>query len=249
MLESVAPTSSATTPETPVYPEIKSYVLRTGRLTEGQQKAIDVYGDEHIIAYEALTQFPAGSEQVVAYLQSRFPQPQPLVLEIGFGMGTSLVAMAKANPHYNYLGIEVHVPGVGACLKTMVDEQVTNLKVISHDAIEVLKALPENTLAGLQLYFPDPWPKARHHKRRIVKPSFMNLIVPRLASQGFIHMATDWQNYAEQMLEVLSNTAGISNTSATNDYIPRPDYRPLTKFEQRGQRLGHGIWDLYFLKD
>lgn len=182
-------------------------------------------------------------------LSAAFGNDQPVILEIGFGMGVSLVQMAVDNPGKNYLGIEVHSPGVGNCLKLATEQGVTNLRVIRHDAIEVLKALPENSLAGLQLYFPDPWHKARHHKRRIVNPAFLALVKRALKPGGFIHFATDWENYAEHMLEVLRNTDGIHNTSATNDYIPRPDGRPLTKFEARGERLGHGVWDLYFVKD
>ncbi|OBX08705.1 tRNA (guanine-N7)-methyltransferase [Gallibacterium salpingitidis] len=219
--------------------KVRSFVLRTGRLSEAQKRAMNEnwhkFGLEHQAAH---FDFPA-----------IFGNNNPVVLEIGFGMGRSLVDMAKQNPHYNYLGIEVHTPGVGACIAYALEQQVTNLRVICHDAIEILKDnIPVESLAGLQLFFPDPWHKAKHHKRRIVQPAFIESIMPKLIHNGFIHMATDWQNYAEQMLEVLSQQPGLQNTSSTNDFIPRPDFRPLTKFEQRGHRLGHGVWDLYFIK-
>lgn len=227
------------------HPEIKSYVLRTGRLTDGQQRAIDNLFPQYGVTLEQLR----NTDNTLAYLQQRFGNEQPIVLEIGFGMGVSLVQMAQANPHLNYLGVEVHTPGVGNCLKLIEEHQVQNLLVVGEDAMELLKLLPDASLEGLQLYFPDPWHKKRHHKRRIVRPSFMASITRLLRSGGFIHMATDWENYAEHMLEVLSSTAGISNTATDGKYIPRPDYRPLTKFELRGERLGHGVWDLYFTKD
>lgn len=230
---------------TPAHPEIKSYVLRTGRLTDGQQRAIDELFPKYGVTLEQLR----ATHDTLAYLQQRFGNEQPIVLEIGFGMGVSLVQMAQANPHLNYLGVEVHTPGVGNCLKLIAEHQVRNLLVVGEDAMELLKLLPTASLAGLQLYFPDPWHKKRHHKRRIVRPSFMASITRLLRAGGFIHMATDWENYAEHMLEVLSTTVGIHNTAQDGKYIPRPDYRPLTKFELRGERLGHGVWDLYFVKD
>ena len=163
-------------------------------------------------------------------------------------MGKFLVDMAEANPDKNYLGIEVHTPGVGACIAYAVEKGVKNLRVICHDATEILRdCVKDGELGGLQLFFPDPWHKAKHHKRRIVQPHFVEQVVKKLQPNGFIHMATDWENYAEQMLEVLSANENLVNT-AEQDYIPRPDFRPLTKFEARGHRLGHGVWDLYFKK-
>ncbi|MFC6276901.1 tRNA (guanosine(46)-N7)-methyltransferase TrmB [Psittacicella hinzii] len=219
---------------------IKSFVLRTGRITASQEQALS----ELFPLYGVTCPQPGQTLD----LDSIFPKQQPVVIEIGFGMGTSLVQMAKENPHLNYLGIEVHTPGVGNALKLIAQEQLTNIKVACHDAIEILQSLTPNSLHGLQLFFPDPWHKARHHKRRIVNPEFMALVTKALAPNGFVHMATDWENYAEQMLEVLTNTPSLENTSENNTYIPRPDIRPLTKFEQRGHRLGHGVWDLYFRK-
>ncbi|QLB13729.1 tRNA (guanine-N(7)-)-methyltransferase [Bisgaardia hudsonensis] len=219
--------------------KVRSFVLRTGRLSEYQRNMMNnhwaFYGLEH--------------QNTPFNFQEIYHNDNPVVLEIGFGMGKSLVEMAEQNPHKNYLGIEVHTPGVGACIAYAVEKKVKNLRVICHDAMEILRdCIADNTLAGLQLFFPDPWPKAKHHKRRIVQSEFINNLTPKLVDQGFIHMATDWQNYAEHMLEILQSAVQFSNVSETNDYIPRPDFRPLTKFEQRGHKLGHGVWDLYFLK-
>ncbi|RIY31512.1 tRNA (guanosine(46)-N7)-methyltransferase TrmB [Psittacicella melopsittaci] len=224
----------------PQHRRIKSYVLRTGRITGSQEHALENYFPLYGV------ECPAPGQSLE--LKSLYPQEQPLIVEIGFGMGTSLVSMAQANPHLNYLGIEVHTPGVGNALKLIAQEQLKNIKVACHDAIEIMQALPENSIAGLQLFFPDPWHKARHHKRRIVNAQFMELVTRALVPGGFIHMATDWENYAEHMLEVLNATPNLENTASDGLYIPRPDSRPLTKFEQRGHRLGHGVWDLYFIK-
>jgi tRNA (guanine-N7-)-methyltransferase len=169
------------------------------------------------------------------------------VLEIGFGMGASLVTMAQNNPHQNFLGLEVHAPGVGACLASAKEAGVENLRVMCHDAVEVLqKMIPDNSLRMVQLFFPDPWHKARHNKRRIVQVPFAELVMRKLKLGGVFHMATDWEAYAEHMLEVMSSIDGYKNQSESNNYVPRPETRPLTKFEQRGQRLGHGVWDLMF---
>ncbi|AWX16209.1 tRNA (guanosine(46)-N7)-methyltransferase TrmB [Mergibacter septicus] len=219
--------------------KIRSFVLRTGRLSAAQRSAMNenwyFYGLEH-------QKTPFNFAEI-------FQNNHPVILEIGFGMGRSLVEMAEQNPQYNYLGIEVHTPGVGACIAYAKQKEIKNLRIICHDAIEILnESIADSSLGGLQLFFPDPWHKAKHHKRRIVQPAFMQLIMQKLQSGGFVHMATDWENYAEQMLEVLSQTSGLENTSKTNDFIPRPIFRPLTKFEERGHRLGHGVWDLYFIK-
>lgn len=219
--------------------KVRSFVLRTGRLSEFQRQTMNdnwaTYGLEH---QTEPFDFPA-----------IYGNTNPVILEIGFGMGKSLVEMALQNPDKNYLGIEVHTPGVGACLAYAVEKQVKNLRVICHDATEILRdSIADNSLGGLQLFFPDPWHKAKHHKRRIVQPHFVETIYQKLQPNGFIHFATDWQNYAEQMLDVLKSAVGLRNVSPTNDYIPRPDFRPLTKFEQRGHKLGHGVCDLYFIK-
>ncbi|WP_130536635.1 tRNA (guanosine(46)-N7)-methyltransferase TrmB [Thiomicrorhabdus indica] len=218
---------------------IKSFVLRQGRLTKSQQKALD----------EHWQTFGLEISQGALDFNEVFGREAPTIIEIGFGMGKSLAEMAKANPQNNYIGIEVHKPGVGALLKLVADEQLENVRVFNDDAIEVLaNCIPPNSLSGLYLFFPDPWHKKRHHKRRIVQPEFAATIAKHLKVGGHFHMATDWENYAEHMMEVMSAAPNYQNTSGTNQYTPRPDYRPLTKFEQRGHRLGHGVWDLIFEK-
>lgn len=216
---------------------IRSFVRRQGRLTKGQQHALDNYWPVMGVEYQ-----PEPVDLV-----SLFGREAPVVLEIGFGMGASLVTMAESNPQQNFLGIEVHSPGVGACLSTAHEAGVENLRVMCHDAVDVLdKMIPDNSLRMVQLFFPDPWHKARHNKRRIVQAPFAELVLRKLKLGGVFHMATDWEAYAEHMLEVMSSLAGYQNQSATKDYVPRPESRPLTKFEQRGHRLGHGVWDLMF---
>lgn len=217
--------------------QIKSFVKREGRLTKGQAKAIDDNWATMGLNHKA---------ELLNYSEV-FGNDNDVVLEIGFGMGKSLVAMAKAAPDLNFIGIEVHKPGVGACLMEAEEHGVTNLRVYEHDAVEVLAdCIPDGSLAKLQLFFPDPWHKKRHHKRRIVQLEFAENLRKKLKIGGVFHMATDWENYAEHMLEVMSNAPGYKNQSETGDYVPRPDARPLTKFEQRGHRLGHGVWDLMF---
>ncbi|NIF21214.1 MULTISPECIES: tRNA (guanosine(46)-N7)-methyltransferase TrmB [Pantoea] len=216
---------------------IRSFVRRQGRLTKGQQQALDLYWPEKGVEFQ--------SEPLD--IPALFGREAPLVLEIGFGMGASLVTMAQNNPHQDFLGLEVHLPGVGACLGSAKEAGVENLRVMCHDAIEVLeKMIPDNSLNMVQLFFPDPWHKARHNKRRIVQVPFADLVKRKLKLGGVFHMATDWEDYATHMLEVMSSIEGYHNQSATKDYVPRPDSRPLTKFEQRGHRLGHGVWDLMF---
>lgn len=216
---------------------IRSFVRRQGRLTKGQQHALDNYWPVMGVEYQ-----PEAVDLV-----SLFGREAPVVLEIGFGMGASLVSMAESNPQQNFLGIEVHSPGVGACLSSAHEAGVENLRVMCHDAVDVLdKMIPDNSLRMVQLFFPDPWHKARHNKRRIVQVPFAELVMRKLKLGGVFHMATDWEAYAEHMLEVMSSIAGYKNQSETQDYVPRPESRPLTKFEQRGQRLGHGVWDLMF---
>jgi tRNA (guanine-N7-)-methyltransferase len=171
------------------------------------------------------------------------------VLEIGFGMGDSLVAMADQNPQDRYLGIEVHRPGVGKLLSEVDKRGIKNLKVFAEDAVQVLEeAIPQESIDLLQIFFPDPWHKKRHHKRRLIQPDFVELLVSRLSAAGHLHLATDWQPYAEHMMEVLSANALLLNTAGQNNYIVRPESRPETKFERRGHRLGHGVWDLLFEK-
>jgi len=178
-------------------------------------------------------------------LAAVFGNTAPTVLEIGCGMGETTAAIAHANPRNNYLGIEVHSPGVGSLLKLIEEKQLANLRIIQHDAVDVVEhMLAPACLAGIHIFFPDPWPKKRHHKRRLIQPPFVQLAASRLIPGGYIHLATDWQDYAEQMLEVLSNEPLLENTAAA--FSARPDYRPLTKFEQRGVKLGHEVRDLLF---
>lgn len=221
--------------------KVRSFVLRTGRLSDYQRDMMNNNWEKFGLDYQST---PFNFELI-------FGNANPVVLEIGFGMGRSLVEMAQRNPNRNYIGVEVHTPGVGACIAYALEKNVTNLRVICHDATEILRdSIADGSLGGLQLYFPDPWQKTKHHKRRIVQPEFITRVLTKLSDNGFIHFATDWENYAEYMLEVLRGFADeLHNASPTNDFIPRPDFRPLTKFEERGQRLGHGVWDLYFVKN
>jgi len=219
--------------------KVRSFVKREGRLTKGQERALDehwqIMGLNH-------------SDGLID-VKTLFGNENPVVLEIGFGMGKSLVEMAKAAPELNFIGIEVHKPGVGACISLASEQGVKNLKVFEHDAIEILAdCISDNSLTTVQLFFPDPWHKKKHHKRRIVQASFVEAIRNKLKVGGIFHMATDWENYAVCMLEDMQSAQGYKNISETNDYVPRPDSRPLTKFESRGHRLGHGVWDLQFTK-
>ncbi|KDB48681.1 tRNA (guanosine(46)-N7)-methyltransferase TrmB [Glaesserella parasuis] len=220
--------------------KVRSFVLRTGRLSDYQRDMMNNNWENLGLDYQNT---PFDFEAI-------FGNGNPVVLEIGFGMGRSLVEMAEQNPDRNYIGIEVHTPGVGACIAYALEKGVKNLRVICHDATEILRdSIADGSLGGLQLYFPDPWQKAKHHKRRIVQPEFVTRVLTKLSPNGFIHFATDWENYAEHMLEVLRQfDASLQNTSETSDFIPRPDFRPLTKFEERGHKLGHSVWDLYFIK-
>jgi tRNA (guanine-N7-)-methyltransferase len=180
-------------------------------------------------------------------LDALFGRSAPKIFEIGCGMGETSYAIAAAHPENDYLGLEVHTPGVGSLCKLVAESGITNQRICQHDAVEVLRDMigPE-TLSGVHIFFPDPWPKARHHKRRLIQPPLVATLVSKLKPGGYIHCATDWENYAEQMLEVLTAEPALENTA--EGYAPRPDYRPLTKFEQRGLRLGHGVWDLVFRK-
>lgn len=178
-------------------------------------------------------------------LDQVFGRRAPRTLEIGFGMGQTTASIAHAHPEVDYLGIEVHSPGVGSLLKQIAELGLSNLRIVQHDAVDVVQnMLLPGSLDAIHVFFPDPWPKKRHHKRRLVQAPFVTLLASRLKAGGYIHLATDWQEYAEQMLEVLRSEASLSNTAAA--YAARPGYRPLTKFEQRGLRLGHGVWDLVF---
>lgn len=216
---------------------IKSFVKREGRLTKGQQKALDQFWPKWGLSVE----------DGMLDMQDLFGNNNPVVLEIGFGMGASLVEMAKQAPEKNFIGIEVHLPGVGACLATANEAEIDNLRVFNHDAVEVLaQCIPDESLETVQLFFPDPWHKARHHKRRIVQPVFVESLRSKLKIGGIFHMATDWENYAEHMIEVMNSAISFTNVATTGDFVERPSNRPLTKFEQRGHRLGHGVWDIMF---
>jgi len=183
-------------------------------------------------------------------LESLFGNRAPVTLEIGFGMGASLVEQAANNPQKNYIGIEVHRPGVGALLLKMQERDITNIRVISHDAIDVLsQMIPNQSIELLQLFFPDPWHKRKHHKRRIVNVELLRLLYEKMIPNGHIHFATDWQDYAVHMLRTLKAASGWRNCRPVNGYIPRPKTRPVTKFEKRGEKLGHGVWDLMFQRE
>ena len=224
---------------------IRSFVLRQGRVSPAQQRAWDTLFPRMGLAYAA---HPIDAQAV-------FGRMAPLVLEIGSGMGETTVAIARAHPAIDYIAIEVHLPGVGSLLKLAAENDLANLRVIRHDAIEVLEnMIGEGSLAGLHIFFPDPWPKTRHHKRRLIQPAFVALAARKLAPGACIHLATDWIEYAEQMLEVLAGEPLLANTAPANPgsantpagYAPRPAGRPSTKFEERGLRLGHAVRDLVF---
>lgn len=217
--------------------KVQSFVLREGRLTNAQAKAIE----------DNWPTMGLNHTDGLLNLESVFGRKAPVVLEIGFGMGASLVEMAGKEPDKDFIGIEVHRPGVGNCLAEANVAELPNLRVFNHDAVEVLADnIADGSLARIQLFFPDPWHKKRHHKRRLVQADFVQNLRKKLAIGGVFHMATDWENYAEHMLEVMRDAEGFENQSNNNDYVPRPEQRPLTKFEQRGHRLGHGVWDLMF---
>ena len=229
---------------------IKSFVMRAGRTTSGQQKAIDELGPQFLI--------PFSKEPL--QLQAVFgDSSKNHILEIGFGMGETTAHIAKIRPNDHFLAIEVHEPGVGALLKQIGELSLQNIRIIRHDAVEVVEyMLADNSLDGFHLFFPDPWHKKKHNKRRLVQPDFLEKILPKLKSGAYIHMATDWEEYAFQMLDVLTQHPQIKNTSTNTvkledgrevlGFAIRPDYRPITKFENRGLKLGHGVWDLMFIK-
>lgn len=216
---------------------IRSFVRRQGRITQAQQYALDNYWQRYCLDPKQHYVF-----------SDVFGRDAPLIMEVGFGNGEALASIAAANPDCDYVGIEVHTAGVGHLLMLLDQQGLTNVRIYCHDAVEIIEQLPDNSLTGLHLFFPDPWHKKKHHKRRLVRPSFIELLLKKLKTDGYFHAATDWQDYAEAMLAELSPYTLFINTSDTQDYCPRPDYRPLTKFEQRGLRLGHGVWDLVFKK-
>jgi tRNA (guanine-N7-)-methyltransferase len=213
---------------------IRSFVLRQGRLSAAQARALEEQRN-FVIEY--------GSALVDT--AEEFGRQAPLVVEIGFGMGHATADIAEALPDHDFIGIEVHTPGVGSLLKMLGTRHIQNVRVIQHDAVEVLRdMMADASLSGVHIFFPDPWPKKRHHKRRLIQPGFVASLVRKLKPGGYIHCATDWQEYAEHMLDVLQNEPALKNTAS--GYAPRPAYRTESNFERRGLRLGHGVWDLVF---
>jgi tRNA (guanine-N7-)-methyltransferase len=214
---------------------IRSYVVRAGRMGTGQARALTELAPRFVLPFQATP----------ADFAAAFGRDAPRVLEIGFGMGDATATIAQSRPGTDFIGVEVHPPGVGALLQRIAERELGNVRIVQHDAVEVLEHMvAPGSLAGVHLFFPDPWHKKRHHKRRLIQPDFVRLLVSRLAPGAYLHCATDWQPYAEQMLAVLSAEPALRNTA--DAYAPRPDYRPLTKFEHRGLKLGHGVWDLVF---
>jgi tRNA (guanine-N7-)-methyltransferase len=226
------------TPESVERPRaIRSFVLRTGRTTVGQARALEQLGPQYVLPYRAEP----------LDLAQAFGRDAPTVLEIGFGMGEATAHIASVLPERNFLCCEVHTPGVGALLMRVQERGLANVRIVQHDAVEVLDhMLAPESLAGVHVFFPDPWHKLRHHKRRLIQPAFVARLAAHLQRGGYLHCATDWEDYAQQMLQVLSAEPALANTA--EGYAPKPHYRPLTKFENRGLKLGHGVWDLVFRK-
>lgn len=221
----------------PTERRIRSFVTRAGRVSTAQARALDKLAPAYCVPYQ----------KQLLDIDATFGRHAPTVLEIGTGMGETTAHIAGLMPDKNFIGVEVHTPGIGSLLKLIGENELQNLRLIQHDAVEVVThMLAPASLAGVHVFFPDPWHKARHNKRRLIQGPFVQLLASRIAKGGYLHCATDWQEYAEQMLEVLSAEPTLKNTAA--DYAERPDYRPVTKFENRGLKLGHGVWDLVFEK-
>ena len=219
-------------------PHIRSFVLRQGRVSNAQRRAVETLLPRFGIAYA-----PA-----LLDLDAAFGRPAPKILEIGFGMGETTAQIALAHAQNDYLGIEVHTPGVGSLLRLIEAHALANVRIIQHDAVEVLgHMMAPESLSAIHVFFPDPWPKKRHHKRRLIQPPLVRLLSSRLLPGGYLHLATDWEDYALQMLEVLSAEAQLVNSG--QGFTARPAYRPLTKFETRGLKLGHRVWDLVFSRN
>jgi len=232
----IANTTDGAPKPDPRHRPLRSFVLRAGRMGPGQQRALAEWGPRWVLP------FTPGQPLDLA---AAFGRSAPTVLEIGFGMGDASAAYAAACPGHNLLGLEVHPPGVGALLKLLGERQLQHVRIVQHDAVEVLREMiPPASLAGVHIWFPDPWHKKRHHKRRLIQPAFVAQLVQHLVPGGHLHLATDWQPYAEQMLEVLQAEPALANTAA--GYAPRPAWRARSRFETRGERLGHGVWDLLF---
>ena len=216
---------------------IRSFVTRAGRVSTGQARALEELGPQYLVPYQ----------KSLLDVDAVFGRVAPVVFEIGFGMGETSAAISASMPDKNFIGVEVHTPGVGSLLKLIGEQQLTNQRIIQHDAFEVLThMIAPQSLAGVHVFFPDPWHKARHNKRRLIQSPMVQLLASRLAVGGYLHCATDWEEYAVQMLEVLNGEPTLKNSA--DGMAPRPAYRPVTKFENRGLKLGHGVWDLVFIK-
>ena len=217
--------------------KVRSFVLRQGRFTEAQQRAFD----------QSWPRFGLDYAGTARDFDAVFGRAAPRILEIGFGNGEALRFSARRDPARDHIGIEVHAPGVGRLLNALAEDGLRNVRLYHHDAVEVLEhEIADGSLDEIRIYFPDPWHKKRHHKRRLVNPAFASLLVRKLAADGRLHLATDWRDYAEQMWDVLDATPGIANRAGPRGAMARPDWRPQTHFETRGQRLGHGVWDLLY---
>ena len=251
-----ADTAVPTTPHPKARP-IRSFVLRTGRTTVGQAKALEDLGPQYLLPYQSNTIDLIAVQAVNTWTTGQ--NATHTILEIGFGMGEATAHIAKLLPQALYLACEVHPPGVGALLKRIGDEGIGNIRIIQHDAVQVLEhMLAPDSLDAVHIFFPDPWHKKRHNKRRLIQAPLVKLLASRIKPGGYIHCATDWENYAEQILQVLTDEPLLSNTvpgtpatgtAPATGYAPKPDYRPLTKFENRGIKLGHGVWDLVFRRN
>jgi tRNA (guanine-N7-)-methyltransferase len=232
-------TTVTTAPEAsaPFMRQIKTYVLRAGRMGTGQIRAFGQYGSRFLLPYQ--------TERLD--VSAAFGRSAPLILEIGFGMGDATAHIAQVRPSDNFLCCEVHEPGVGALLKRCGEHNIGNIRIVQHDAVEVMdQMLGQDSLDGVHIFFPDPWHKSRHHKRRLIQSPFVQRLAQHIKPGGYLHLATDWAPYAEQMMTVLSAEPLLVNTAGAGQFAPQPDYRPLTKFENRGLKLGHGVWDLVF---
>ena len=219
--------------------QVRSFVLRGGRLTEGQQRAME----------ELLPRYSTGSGSGFLDFAELFGNVRPVVLEIGFGNGDATWQMARQSPQENFIGVEVHKPGVGHLLLNLQEQAIENVRIACEDAVVFLRErIAASSLEGVRLFFPDPWPKKRHHKRRIVQAEFVTLLAEKVQAGGIVHFATDWQNYAEHMLVVLQQNPAFENLSDTGDYCSRATWRPMTRYEKRGKRLGHEVYDLLFLR-
>jgi tRNA (guanine-N7-)-methyltransferase len=223
------------------FDHVKSFVKRKGHFTASRRDALESLWPKFGVEYSALKRLD---------LQALFGNANPVVLEIGFGMGITTAEIAENNPHINYLGVEVYGAGVASLMKLIGEKQLQNVRAIQHDVFDVIRdMMPHDSLSGIHLFFPDPWPKARHHKRRLLQTDFITRLHPALKAGAYLHCATDWENYAEHMLTVLQASELYANTSKeAPGYSMKPSYRPLTKFEDRGLKLGHGVWDLIFRK-